>query len=79
MITALAIGMPGVPELIIIFAIILVIFGGSRIAGIGKSFGEGISEFKRAMKDDDSSDAEKSSGSDTTANTTNTTESNHQA
>jgi len=52
-----AIGMPGPTELIIILVIVLVIFGGSRVAGLGKSLGEGISEFKRAVKGEDDKDA----------------------
>ena len=43
----------GVPELLIIFAIIIVMFGSSRIAGIGKGLGEGIRNFKQGMKGDD--------------------------
>ncbi|HEV7515623.1 MAG TPA: twin-arginine translocase TatA/TatE family subunit [Thermoanaerobaculia bacterium] len=40
----------GVPELLIIFLIIIVLFGSSRIAGIGKGLGEGIRNFKQGMK-----------------------------
>jgi sec-independent protein translocase protein TatA len=43
----------GVPELLIIFLIIIVLFGSSRIAGIGKGLGEGIRNFKHGMKGDD--------------------------
>ncbi|MBI1318893.1 MAG: twin-arginine translocase TatA/TatE family subunit [Candidatus Hydrogenedens sp.] len=45
--------MPGATELIIILVIVLVVFGGSRVAGLGKSLGEGISEFKKAVKGED--------------------------
>jgi sec-independent protein translocase protein TatA len=31
----------------------LVLFGGSRIADIGKGMGEGIKNFKKGLKDDD--------------------------
>ena len=57
MFVPLALGMPGPTELIIILVIVLVIFGGSRVAGLGKSLGEGISEFKRAVKGEDDKDA----------------------
>ena len=40
----------GVPELLIIFLIIIVLFGSTRIAGIGKGLGEGIRNFKQGMK-----------------------------
>jgi sec-independent protein translocase protein TatA len=42
----------GFPELVVIFVIILVLFGSSRIAGLGKGLGEGIRNFKQGMKDD---------------------------
>jgi sec-independent protein translocase protein TatA len=38
----------GWPELIIILVIILLIFGGSRLKGLAKGFGESIREFKKA-------------------------------
>jgi sec-independent protein translocase protein TatA len=41
----------GVPELIIIFLIIIVLFGASRLPQIGKGIGEGIRNFKRGMKE----------------------------
>lgn len=44
----------GVPELIIIFLIIVVLFGASRLPQIGKGLGEGIRNFKRGMKEADS-------------------------
>jgi sec-independent protein translocase protein TatA len=38
-------------ELFIILAIVLVIFGGGKLAGIGKSLGTAVSEFKDAVSD----------------------------
>ena len=43
----------GVPELIIIFLIIVVLFGASRLPQIGRGLGEGIRNFKKGMKTDD--------------------------
>jgi sec-independent protein translocase protein TatA len=43
----------GLPEVIFIFLIILILFGSSRIGGIGKGLGEGIRNFKQGMKGDD--------------------------
>jgi sec-independent protein translocase protein TatA len=40
----------GVPELIIIFLIIIVLFGAGRIPQIGKGLGEGIRNFRKGMK-----------------------------
>ena len=37
----------------IILVIVLVLFGGSKLAGLGKSMGEGIREFKKATQEDD--------------------------
>ena len=36
-------------ELALIFGIIIVLFGGSRLASIGKSLGEGIANFKKGL------------------------------
>ncbi len=44
-------GSIGLPELLVIFLIILLLFGGSRIKDVGRSLGEGIREFKKAMSD----------------------------
>jgi sec-independent protein translocase protein TatA len=41
----------GVPELIIIFLIVMVLFGASRIPQIGKGLGEGIRNFKKGIKE----------------------------
>lgn len=41
----------GVPELLIILAILLVLFGPSRLAGLGQSLGQGIREFRQNVRD----------------------------
>lgn len=43
----------GVPELLIILAIVIVLFGASRLAGIGKALGTGIRDFRQQVRDDD--------------------------
>lgn len=40
----------GAPELIIIFAVLLLLFGAKRLPEIGRSLGKGIREFKGATK-----------------------------
>ncbi|MCM8818981.1 MAG: twin-arginine translocase TatA/TatE family subunit [Candidatus Omnitrophica bacterium] len=41
----------GVPELILIFFIILLIFGAKRLPEIGKALGKALGEFKKGMKE----------------------------
>jgi sec-independent protein translocase protein TatA len=49
----------GVQELLIILAIVIVIFGANKIPQLGKGLGEGIRNFKSAMKaGEDESDKE---------------------
>lgn len=40
-------------ELLIIFAVILLLFGASRLPQLGKSLGSGIRNFKRGLSDED--------------------------
>jgi sec-independent protein translocase protein TatA len=40
----------GLPELLIIFVLVVLIFGTSRLADLGKGLGEGIRNFKKAVK-----------------------------
>ena len=47
--TPLVLGL-GVPELLIILAVVLLLFGGARLAGLGKSTGRAIKEFKEETK-----------------------------
>ena len=44
----LAFGFGGPQDLVIIAIVVLLLFGGSKLAGFGKSLGEGIKEFKKA-------------------------------
>jgi sec-independent protein translocase protein TatA len=53
---ALLIPTLGVPELAIIFLIIVVLFGASRIPTIGKGLGEGIRNFKKGLKGEEEPD-----------------------
>ncbi|MBP8131408.1 MAG: twin-arginine translocase TatA/TatE family subunit [Candidatus Hydrogenedentes bacterium] len=46
-------------ELFIILAIVLVLFGGGKLAGVGKSLGTAVSEFKSAVKEVDETDKDK--------------------
>jgi sec-independent protein translocase protein TatA len=44
-------GSLGLPEMLIILAIILLIFGANRLPDIGRGIGQGIKNFKAATKD----------------------------
>jgi sec-independent protein translocase protein TatA len=43
----------GVPELLIILTIVVVLFGASRLAGIGKALGTSVRDFRRQVRDDE--------------------------
>jgi sec-independent protein translocase protein TatA len=43
----------GMPELLVIFLILLLLFGASRLAGIGNALGKTIREFRRELRDVD--------------------------
>ena len=46
-------GKLGLPEILIILAIALLIFGPSKLADLGKGLGEGLKNFKAGLKDGD--------------------------
>ena len=45
----------GVPELVLILAIVLLLFGTSRLAGLGKGLGQAIRGFKDEVESKDDS------------------------
>ena len=45
------IGKLGLPELLLMAGIAILIFGPSKLAGLGKGLGEGIRGFKDAVRD----------------------------
>jgi sec-independent protein translocase protein TatA len=47
------IGTIGLPQLLVILAIVILIFGVGRISGLGRELGSSIKEFRRAVKDPD--------------------------
>lgn len=48
----------GTPELLILFAIILLVFGGRKLPGLARSIGSGINEFKRGLSGEKSKEDE---------------------
>jgi sec-independent protein translocase protein TatA len=55
--TLALLGPLGVPELLMILLIVVLIFGASKLPLLGKGLGEGIRNFKKGIKSDDSKTA----------------------
>ena len=49
----------GTTEIILIIVLALVLFGGSKLAGLGGALGKSIKDFKSAVKEDDAKESEK--------------------
>ena len=47
------VGMIGAPQIILIIAVVLLLFGGRKIPELMKGLGSGIKEFKNATKEED--------------------------
>ena len=52
-------GRLGLPELLVILAIVIVIFGANRLPGLGRGIGDAIRGFKDGMKTDEDKDKER--------------------
>ena len=48
-------GRIGMPELLIILAIVVIIFGANRLPQLGKGIGSAIKNFKEGIKEDEKS------------------------
>ena len=46
-------GSLGLPELLVIFLIVIVIFGAGKLPQLGKGLGDGIRNFKNSLKGDE--------------------------
>lgn len=44
----------GTTEIILIVVLALVLFGGGKLAGVGKALGKSIKDFKNEVREDDS-------------------------
>ena len=53
-------GKLGLPEILVLLAIALLIFGPSKLADLGKGLGEGIKNCKSAVKDGEQDPEKKS-------------------
>ncbi len=47
------IGDIGAPELLIILAIVILVFGVGKVGSLGRELGSSVREFRRAVKDED--------------------------
>jgi sec-independent protein translocase protein TatA len=45
-------GKIGLPELLVILAIIIIVFGANRLPGLGRGIGSAIKNFKDGMKEE---------------------------
>ncbi len=49
----------GFPEILVIAAVAVLLFGGKKVGDLGTGLGEGIRNFKNALKSDDDKGEEK--------------------
>jgi sec-independent protein translocase protein TatA len=54
----------GVPELLIVLAIVVLIFGVGRLGKLGKDLGEGIREFRKGIAGDEGEKKEEASATE---------------
>jgi sec-independent protein translocase protein TatA len=47
------IALPGLTELLLIFGVVVLLFGGKKLPQLGGAIGESIKNFKKGVKDDD--------------------------
>ena len=58
----LAIGFPGMPEMLIVLFLALLLFGGAKLPSLMRNLGRSANEFKRGMAESgDDDDSEKAS------------------
>jgi len=56
--------MPGVEELLIILAIALLVFGGSKLPQLARSLGRAKTEFNKGLKEDEQEGAKQENKAD---------------
>jgi sec-independent protein translocase protein TatA len=49
----------GLPDLLVIFLVVLILFGPGKLPDVGKAIGEALKGFKKAMKEPEESSEEK--------------------
>jgi len=58
----------GIPEMILIFAVLVLLFGAKKIPDLAKGLGQGIKEFKKATEDNKEEIQDKSENGSKTEN-----------
>ena len=46
-------GLPGLPELLVVFGVVVLLFGAQKIPKLFGAFGEGIKNFKKGLHSED--------------------------
>ncbi len=59
-------GMPSMPELLVILLIVVLLFGAKKIPELAKGIGSGIKNFKKAMSEDEEKKLEEQKSATTT-------------
>lgn len=54
----------GITEILVILVIALVVFGGGKLAGVGKALGQSIREFKKEVNADKPEETKAEDGKD---------------
>jgi sec-independent protein translocase protein TatA len=57
-----AMGLPGLPELLLIFGAIVLLFGAKKLPGLGGAIGESIKNFKKGINKDEEDQKSVTSG-----------------
>ena len=55
----LLLGMPGPFELIVIFLVVLLLFGANKLPEVGRALGQGIQEFRKAFRGEEGEEPKK--------------------
>jgi sec-independent protein translocase protein TatA len=65
-------GSLGAPELLIILAIVVVLFGATRLSGLGKGLGRGIRDFRKELREGQEEDEDAKKKTEATVGTATT-------
>lgn len=59
MINSIFLAIPGVWSIVLIIVVVLILFGGKKIPELMKGLGQGMTEFKKATKEDKEEETDK--------------------